>query len=56
MSMGPINLDLQTDETKKRQWRNFLKFVKEDPSTLMSLVQAEPKFEKRKRLSMMESP
>jgi hypothetical protein len=35
-------LDLRDEEEKKRQWKDFVEFVREDPNTLMSLVEAEP--------------
>jgi hypothetical protein len=44
---------------KKKQWKEFLKFVSKDPSTLMSLVPAEPQEKahpKSRKGSVIESP
>lgn len=34
--------ELQSEEHKAKLWKEFIDFVKDNPDTLLSLVQAEP--------------
>lgn len=44
-------MGLVSEKAKNREWKDFVKFIKEDPQTMLSLVsQAEPSISKVKQI------